>query len=776
MKRPLVFAVIFLIVGILVGQYQWVFGGIGLLFVCAIFGVVLWKKKWGMKFLLVFLAFFLLGFVRVQWEQNHTKTMVSGLLEEKSNVLVEGVVREKGEPREDGVTLILKSTSVVFSDGTHMEKPVLFKIWAKGKTDYFVGDKIAAKGKIQGFSTKPTPTGFVESRYYQTKGYDCKLVPEHIEEVGVKKDAFWLREKIRNRVEAVYDAVLPLEEGGILKAIVMGNQTDLSDEIQSLYHRSGISHILAVSGMHASFVVLMVFFLFQKGFGWNKRVCSCITIFIATGYLFFIGVRASIFRAIVMVLVGLLANIFYEREDCWTDLALAALCILLYEPLFLWDVGFQLSFGAVGGIFLGNQVMKSFEKVPAFVKNTIGLSFFAFLGSFPLVAYYFYEVSLVGIFLNVLVLPTMGTIMGVGILMGLVGQFSLGIANFFGGSIYVLLQFIKTISSWASSFSWSCITIGRPALWVIVAYYLGICTLCLVGKGNVKKGVIAVYASIMLVAFLGNRLPAKKDLITFLDVGQGDCTIVITGEKDAYVIDGGGEIYRSFGENTGHFTVAPYLRQQGISKVKGVFITHMDSDHAIGAIELLEEMPVEGVYISPSPMEPSTVTQQFLKTVAETKVPVYTIQSGDTAMLSSKTKITCLSPVSGDSFWDENANSLVLRLERGEREVLLMGDAGISAEMDILARGTEVSADVLKVGHHGSRYSTSEKWLQAVAPQYGILSYKKGNLYGHPHLEVVERLEQEGVSILDTDRQGTIEMKTDGKKWSIETAVEGGIP
>jgi len=190
----------------------------------------------------------------------------------------------------------------------------------------------------------------------------------------------------------------------------------------------------------------------------------------------------------------------------------------------------------------------------------------------------------------------------------------------------------------------------------------------------------------------------------------------------------------------------------------------------------LEEMPVSGVYISENKTEQSQVCQQFSETVKKNQVPVYTIRAGDTAMLSNQMKIECLSPYPSNFMVDTNENSLILRLVRGEHEILLMGDAGFFEEEVILNKNILISADVLKVGHHGSRNGTGEKWLQAVAPQYAVLSYGRGNRYGHPHIETIKRLQKLKINLLDTDRQGNITMKTNGKELLINTAVEGRKP
>ena len=258
----------------------------------------------------------------------------------------------------------------------------------------------------------------------------------------------------------------------------------------------------------------------------------------------------------------------------------------------------------------------------------------------------------------------------------------------------------------------------------------------------------------------------------FIDVGQGDAAVIHTWEGKTYLVDGGGEYGKEFGENVGHTVLLPYLEFLGVSEVEAVFLSHPDSDHMTGLLEIMEYIPIKRFYLGEYPYE---VTKDFifLKEMLEKyRITLYTVD--DRSRTPDEAWI-CLAPVSEIFFsaGEDNHGSMVLKYTVGDTEVLFTGDMSSECEQLLLKKNVDISADILKVSHHGSKYSSGENFLAAVAAKAAVISCGEKNLYGHPHTETLERLTAEGTEIYRTDVSGSVQvkLKQDGT-FTIETMAE----
>ena len=270
-----------------------------------------------------------------------------------------------------------------------------------------------------------------------------------------------------------------------------------------------------------------------------------------------------------------------------------------------------------------------------------------------------------------------------------------------------------------------------------------------------------------------NALFLHRNEIAFLDVGQGDCTVITTYRNQAIVIDGGGVYGKELGENTGVTVLEPYLTAKGITEVEAVFLTHLDADHSSGILELLSDMPVNGVYLPEGEAVELEMQQLLQEIVEKNQIPVYTVKQGDSVGMTAFGTMECLHPGEGQIWKSENTRSLVLKYTYGNTSVLLTGDVEGMQELQILQRGTDVKADILKVAHHGSRTSSQPSFLDAVDPEMAVISCGDQNLYGHPHLQTLEKLSERNVEIFRTDQMGSIRVTLLPEEgYSVETAVE----
>ena len=314
--------------------------------------------------------------------------------------------------------------------------------------------------------------------------------------------------------------------------------------------------------------------------------------------------------------------------------------------------------------------------------------------------------------------------------------------------------------------------VGRPSELVILLYYALLFFYMKFGERKGSWKVAVLLCTAMACAIFENPLFRKENTVSFIDVGQGDAAVISTYDGKTYLVDGGGQYGKELGENTGTKILLPYLEYLGEDRLEGIFLSHPDSDHMTGLLEIMEALPVESVYISDYKFEKTKELLLFQETIAKKQVSLYTTKIGD---YSANGEWECLYPYAGIAFYDgdDNHGSMVLRYEYGGTEVLFTGDIANLDEQLLLEKGADISADILKVSHHGSKYSSSLEFLTAADVETAVISCGENNLYGHPHQDVLERLETVGAEIYRTDLEGSIlvTLSPDGT-YQIETMTE----
>lgn len=750
MKRPALWALIFTICGVYfrLGVSKEICLA-GFVFVIAFFSCFVIKKE--IKILGAFFVMLLLGFLLAG---QSVKAPLPGL-EGKILSACSGVVQEEGRTASGNEKLFIRLESPV--EEVSNRDIHLYAIW-KGENSFKIGDRILISGEVLPLERKTVPGGYDEKLYLKTKGIDYKMYPEMIQKVGEYRDIGVLMQRPREEVFTVFDTVLPQKESGILKAMVTGDRDDINQEIQDLYIKAGINHILCVSGLHVSIFVIFIHFIMEKCLKQSKRRAALITIVCCIGFLVFTGFSPSSVRAVIMITVTLFGRVLFRKSDMLNNLAIAALIILLFQPLYLWNAGFQLSFITVVGVWLGLQVVTKENNALGKVKQSFLLSLYASLFSYPLVAYHFFNISLIGVFVNLLILPLCGALLFFAFFTAVTGLIFPPIAAISAGGAYGILKFYEIVCALAVSIPHSYLLVGTPKIITIALYYVVLFLCSFYGKRfcNEKTILCAMFA--LGFSVFGNRLFFHKNTIAFLDVGQGDATVISTYDGRAIVIDGGGWFGTEIGKNTGVKVIQPYLEYLGIKELDGIFLTHFDSDHMLGVIELCDGIATKGMYLSEYPYSDQENWKQLKEVLEKQGIMLYTVKESDVTDWGNYGEVSCLYPPDDVKFVgdDDNHGSLVLKYEYGGTKVLLTGDAAVEDEGILLSKCTDVSAEILKLGHHGSKNSSSQAFLSAVAPRVGIISCGKGNLYGHPHEDTLERLNREGISIYRTDEQGTI--------------------
>ena len=576
--------------------------------------------------------------------------------------------------------------------------------------------------------------------------------------------------------------------------MVLGDKQDLEPEMRMRYQLAGIVHILAISGLHISILGMGLYNLLKKiGLGiWPAGIFS---LGVMLQYGIMTGGSVSTMRAVTMFLIAMGARITGRIYDMMTALSVTAMMILLESPAYLLDSGFLLSFGCVLGIGVAAEKICALAGAEKKWMKALVSSIALQLVTLPVMLKFFGEVSLAGFFLNLLVLPSVGFVLIGGMAALLLGIFCIPAAKLAILPARGLLLFYEYLCSLAGKLRWSTWIGGEPEIWQILVYYGILITVLFIGQyvkiqirkekessqrkersGEQEKAVrwklctLRMAAGALLTAgilVLGFH-PSGKLKVTCLDVGQGDGILVETPDNHHFLIDGGS----SSQSDLGRYCLLPALKSQGISYLDGLFISHTDKDHISGAKELLEYMGNglttirAGYLVLPSWAEKPEAWEELSDAAQKAGIKIVTGKKGD-ELHCGLVSFSILWPEKNATGKDVNEEAMVMELSFGEFQMLFTGDIGADTEKKLLASGILKDVDCLKVGHHGSRYSTTEAFLEKIKPELAIISCSSTNTYGHPSPETVERLEAAGSQVEYTMKNGAITVETDGKKLKI---------
>lgn len=764
-RRPMVWATFFTICGIMMRlSVSAMVCLVSFLSVILIMSYFVMKRRWKYLFFFCFVIYgFCLGSFSA--EQQESLPQLSGEAEG------EGIVLDVGRTASGNLKLVIRC-DLQDEQGNHIEEQKVYGLLSdeKPSAEIAVGERIRFSGEMAEFYAPAYPGGYDEALHWATEGVYEKLYLEDVTQIG-KEDSLSARMAgYRKAFRESLQQIFPAKESGILQAMLTGEREDIPQDIYDTYRKAGVVHVLCISGLHMSVLAVYISLFLERVLGCSRRSSAVVTIGAVAAFLLFIESSPSSLRAGIMISVVMLGRLCFRLSDRKNTLAIAAFLLLSMQPLYLLHAGFQLSFLTVLGICIALEKTEKQGRKKGGWKEALRISVYASLFSYPLVAYHFSAVSLAGLLANLIILPMSGLLLGFGLFSGICSLVSVQAGIFAAGSAYMMLQLFEGICRAVLQLPFAYLTVGRPSMDAALLYY-GLLLLFCKGmdwKGGWKVGLLL--CSLLFCSFFQNPLFWKENRLVFPDVGQGDAAVLSTWEGKHYLIDGGGAYGKPMGENTGKRVLLPYLEQLGIRKLDGIFLSHPDYDHMIGLLEVCEEIPTEGFYLSAYPFAETEETALLKETLVKYQVPLYTVKAGDT-----DDGFTCLYPLQGVSFQDgeENHGSLVLRYEYGGTRILFTGDITEEDERLLLTQGMDVSADILKVAHHGSKHSSQEAFLQAVSPQTAILSCGKENIYGHPHEETIERLESVGAELYRTDQDGAvlIHLGRDGKI-QIETTAE----
>ena len=593
---------------------------------------------------------------------------------------------------------------------------------------------------------------------------------------------------------------LPEPYGGVLAGLLFGTQVGVGQDMEDVFLRAGLLHVLVVSGAQVGLLAastIGVLGLLRARPALRFLLAGAIVLLFAT----MVGWGAAVGRAAIMALVGLGAVWLRRDTDPPTTLALAALFWLAFQPASLFGLGFQLSFAATWGLlFLSPSLVPPLR--PRWLAQLVGATLGAQLAVLPLLAVVFQRVSLAAFPANLLVLPVVAVLVPSGFVLSLIGLLLPRAAAFLAPAflppVWAMVALARIFAGapgaevWLPPVAWWQAAAAYALLWMLphVRRRLTASAPVAIRWASVAAGVPIIIAVFTAGGTLPQHLGQPRLMVAVLDVGQGDAILVRGPTGRTMLVDGGGEVeipgrIRSSGGpaevgsppsdrmDIGERRVVPALRRLGVRRLSVVLLSHAHEDHVGGLPAVLQNFSVDLV-VDPGVPHPSPSYVRFLDLVRQRRIAYALARRGQRIDLGGGAAAQVLWPPDGEEGTADpedavNARSVVARVEFGRIGVLLTGDIEAETEALLVRRGTALESTVLKVAHHGSRTSTTPLFLDAVRPAVAVIPVGRGNLFGHPHGQTLRTLEQRGIRIYRTDRDGAVILRTDGRRLSVET-------
>lgn len=731
----------------------------------------------------------------------------------KEDSVLKGTVYRK-EQKETYQILYLKNSQLQGKDSSGQLINCNIKsciLYDKTFKEIPLGGEIISRGRVKLFEAARNPGNFEQDFYYEKQGIAFAFQAGKLVLTKENRAPYYKLQTVLMKIRSKWQELLQKGagevNGAILGAILTGEKSEMSPEIKELYQKNGIGHILAISGLHVSFIGLGIYKFLRKT-GRSFLASGVISLMILLLYMGMVGNSVSVVRAVIMLAIRTGADITGRTYDLPTSLAVAAAFTAVWRPLYLKDAAFLLSYGAILGILMMTPILgRIYQGKKKFIRTFLGgLGIQLFL--LPVVLYFYCEIPPYSVFLNLVVIPLLSVVMGgaiAGSAVMLLGsivhlQVTEWIFNAAGGLLLTgcgwILDFYKFLGELCMKFPGARIVCGKPGMWQIVLCY-GIIFVLWRHAGSMEKSerrqkfmkasekqkekeeicsvksrrllsgiyVTALTAAIVLCAW--NFHPNGELQITMIDVGQGDGIFVRTPSGTTILIDGGSSDIK----NVGKYRIEPFLLSEGVRTLDYVFISHGDADHYSGVEEMIMRQR-QGVRIKnlvlPAVWREHETLCGLAKVGMENGVRVLKAEPGMN-VTEGNLQLTCIVPGKEDTDLDVNESSMVLKLCYEEFSMLLTGDIEGKGEERLCNLDALGQCSVLKAAHHGSENSTPEKFLEKTLPEIAFISAGIENSYGHPHPALLKRLGEYGIKIYQTPEHGAVILSTNGKKMKIKT-------
>ncbi len=699
-------------------------------------------------------------------------------------VVVEGIVNSRPVYLQDGQRLDLVVEQIQTSSQLYAWSGRLLVTVAGGQGDWLTGDRIRFPARIKVPRLLGLPGEFDYPRYLALHGYQATAWVRDADRVVLMQgNAVWSLQRLLDTLAVrcrnlIRQTVPDSDLHGVLIALATGSQQEIPESLQAAYTRAGVNHILSVSGYHVGIVAAVWVYLLRwllMRSEWLalrfdlRRVALLSAVPVMIAYLLFTGSAWATARAVLMLIVIVLAFWFERDVDGVDALLAAAFLLLLFDPGALFDLSFQLSCVALWGLMVLTPIfIRPFERFGwtgwrQTLLTLTAASAAATLATLVPVLMAFHQASVSGMVANLLVVPLLGyggTVLATAAIpVMLVAPWAAGMVLQPAGWLIGLSNQLVT---WVAQFPVIQSFAVQPLDFIGMIVVLG--CISFIGAGRLRRYSIGgVLLGLGLYHLVSGPVHDGRLHLHVLSVGQAESILITLPDRRTMLIDGGGYLQtstRDFGERY----LVPALHRLGVRQVDIMVLTHPHPDHLGGLPAVAEQFQVKEFWQNEDGGQ-DPAYQRLVRALMQQKATIRTLQQGEKPLVDGPVQITvCSAPVTGAAYQDGNEASLVLRLQYHDFSAVLMGDAGIEVEQELIRQGIK-PVTLLKVGHHGSKTATSLPFLAAVQPQVAVISAGANNHFKLPAPEVVDRLEQQGIRLYRTDQQGTIRVSTDGNSW-----------
>ena len=754
--------------------------------------------------------FFLVGILLVQNKDRHSDLLP--LANRGAKVMVEGTVREQSRISNGGGRFVLR-TDRVFIDGVgrKVREDLQVNIFQNIR-EFSPGKKIRFPARLRPFNNFNNPGRYNYKLAMKLRGISCTASVSDGRRVvligeGELELPMGALEKARRPIRSLFHTSLSPRNETLFQALILGERQGIGPELRESFNKTGLGHVLAVSGLHIGLVAWLAFTLVKGllSLSYNlalktdiRKVAAIITIFPVVAYTCLAGLHVSSQRAMIMVLAYLFSIIIGREKEVWSTLSLAALVVLAVNPYALFTISFQLSFCAVVGILWLAPIL--YRKIPLLeeggrVRNTIiqplyahitGLSVVtlsAIIFLLPIIGFYFHRVSLVSIPANLTVVPILGFWI---IPMGLLAAMSLPIPflaeAFIGFGALGLDGMMGVIHFWGS-FPWAAFWVITPSLVEGLLFY----GLLLIGFSIRHRSWrrIGLFLILFLFAIDGAYWIYRTRFntaftVTYLDVGQGNAALIQFPGKERMLIDGGGFSRDNF--DVGRMVIAPFLFRSKILQIDYLVLTHPQSDHMNGLRFIASNFRPKEFWHNGDKGE-SRSYKDLMKILDEKRIKKVTPADFKEGREVSGVRIELLHPLfeQGETPISHrrlglNDNSLVLKFSYEGKSFLFPGDLERAGEEVVMSNsGSLLKSDILLAPHHGGRRSSSKSFLERVRPSICVISSGSGNPITFPHPETLKRLTDIGCRTIRIDQMGAVQISVGPDRYKIRSYLGGDM-
>ncbi len=667
---------------------------------------------------------------------------------------------------------------VIFSEKVGKQTHAILEVPKQGKIAVYTYDEAVLGSNLQ-VSCKTIDPDFSLSRYASTGIHSqCQnasvIATQASTHLFVRMLVY--AENGRHTLSRIIVRAIPSPEAEFLQGVVLGEKKNLPDDLQTAFQKTGTTHIVVLSGYNISILAAIIISFLRK-LGLGVRKSTWLVLALTAGFVVLTGFSSPSIRALVMCTAVLLARSFGRKSTTVSALCFSAAVMICVQPTLLgWSMSFQLSFLATVGVIASDRLHPLVLWLPEQlgIRDNVATTVSATIMTMPIIAYGIGTVSFVSVLVNAIVLSLVPLAMACGAVIIVCGLINQTLAIFIGAFGFCVARVMLMCIIWFSDLPFSAAHIthfwwGIMCMWYAVA----VSVYWKLRKQNSTRSQeqasqfgfvsVSIAGAVCLTTMYLLLFPSQPKMrLSFFDVGQGDAEYIRTASGYDVLIDGGPDtkVASGLGQDISYFD----------RTIDVVVLTHPHMDHITGLLDVLDRYHVKQVIVG-NDTKNTELEKQFFNIATSRHIPITVAKAGDSWSAEDTTlQFQVLAPKNVSQISDVNDTSVVIRLTSPFVTALYTGDAGMAIEKQIMEQNSNIQSEILKVGHHGSTHSSSDEFLAAIHPQFGIISSGKGNPYGHPNQLTLDRLASHAITAVRTDTCGTITFSFGSAKPKIQTA------